>query len=81
MKIMKIYLFNLSENITADALEIILAARGKVVSASVVPTKNSFDRHAIIQMASEEDAHAAMTWLNGSIIDGQVIKAWVMTQK
>jgi RNA recognition motif-containing protein len=69
----KLYVGNLSFRVTSEDLQDYFAAAGPVESANVV-----FDRETgrsrgfgFIEMASEDDAHAAIAQFNGQEYDGR----------
>jgi RNA recognition motif-containing protein len=75
---MTIHIINLSQNITADSLEILFGTYGQVVSASLIPQRDSVSRYALIKMSSESEAQAAVARLNGCVIDGRMVSARIM---
>jgi hypothetical protein len=75
---MTIHLFNLSKNITADSLEILFEAHGRVLSAALVPGQGASSRNAVIKMGSGAEVQVAVARFNNSIIDGKIISARIM---
>lgn len=71
----KLFIGNLSFNITDDQLTQIFSAYGKVVSANVVFDKFSHRSKgfAFVEFETEEEAQAAMAALDGSEQDGRPI--------
>ncbi len=73
---MKLYLGNLPKQINDEKLNEMGAAYGKPESASVVMDRKSGESKGFgfIEFASDDEARAAITGLDGSEVDGQAIK-------
>jgi RNA recognition motif-containing protein len=71
----KLFIGNLSFNITDDQLTQIFSAYGKVVSANIVFDKftSRSKGFAFVEFETEEEAQAAMAALDGSDQDGRPI--------
>lgn len=72
---MKIYVGNLSYEVTEEDLRQEFEAFGKVTSASLVTDKYTGKARgfAFVEMASKSEAEAAITGLNGKIIKERAI--------
>ena len=69
----KLFVGNLSYNLTETNLEELFAQSGKVVSVAI-PTDRDTGRKrgfAFVEMATEPEAEAAITSLNGRTVDGR----------
>ena len=69
----KLFVGNLSFNVSEDNLESVFAQHGKVVSV-VIPTDRDTGRKrgfAFVEMATEAEAQAAIDALNGKDVDGR----------
>jgi len=71
----KLFIGNLSFNLTDDQLTQIFSAYGKVVSANIVFDKftHRSKGFAFVEFETEEEAQAAMAALDGSEQDGRPI--------
>ncbi len=72
-KRMKIYVGNLSYNVTEEELRQSLEAFGPVESASIIKDKNTGQSKGFgfVEMASEADGKAAIEQLNGKELKGR----------
>lgn len=71
----KLFVGNLSYNLTETTLEELFAESGKVVSVAI-PTNRETGRKrgfAFVEMSSQAEAEAAIESLNGKDIDGRQI--------
>jgi len=72
---MKIYLGNLSRNVTDEQLRELAAPFGKVVAANVARERTGESKgFGFIDFGSAGEGQAAITGLNGSDLDGQRLK-------
>ena len=82
---MKIYVGNLSYQVTEDQLREAFAAHGQVDSATIIKDKFSGQSKGFgfVEMTSKEEAEAAIAALNGTDLQGRRMnvnadrKAWV----
>jgi RNA recognition motif-containing protein len=72
---MKIYVGNLSYNVTEEELRQALEAFGPVNSATIIKDKNSGQSKGFgfVEMAAEADGKAAIEGLNGKELKGRTI--------
>lgn len=72
---MKIYVGNLSYNVTEEELRQALEAFGPVNSASIITDKNTGQSKGFgfVEMAAEADGKAAIEGLNGKELKGRAI--------
>ena len=73
---MKLYVGNLSKEITDAQLNDLAAAYGKPVSANVATDRDSGTSKGFgfIEFSSDDEAKAAMTGLDGRDVNGQALK-------
>ena len=71
----KLYVGNLSYNVTSSDLEQLCAQHGQVQSAEVIQDRDSgrSKGFGFVQMASDTEAQAAITALNGQQQDGRAL--------
>jgi cold-inducible RNA-binding protein len=71
----KLYVGNLSYNVTGSQLEEMFGAHGKVVSAQIINDRDTgrSKGFGFVEMASEQDAQAAIAALNGQQNDGRTL--------
>ena len=71
----KLFVGSLSYNTTDASLEEFFASAGNVVSAKVIVDRdtNRSKGFGFVEMASEEEAQAAIAQLNGKELDGRAI--------
>lgn len=71
----KLFVGNLSWNVTSDSLRELFAQVGEVVSATVITDKFSGKSRgfAFVEMASDELAKEAVKKLNGQTLDSRAI--------
>jgi RNA recognition motif-containing protein len=71
----KIYVGNLSYNTTEAELESLFGAHGSVQSAQIISDKMTgrSKGFGFVEMASDEEAQAAIAALNGQEIDGRTL--------
>ena len=71
----KLFVGSLSYNTTDASLEEFFAAVGKVLSAKVIVDRdtNRSKGFGFVEMATEEEAQAAIAQLNGKDLDGRTI--------
>jgi RNA recognition motif-containing protein len=69
----KLYVGNLTYDVTDSALEQLFAAHGTVLSAQVVldPDTGRSKGFAFVEMGSDQEAQAAIQALNGRQVDGR----------
>ncbi|MBI5363755.1 MAG: RNA-binding protein [Planctomycetes bacterium] len=73
----KLYVGNLNFTTTEDALKAAFSADGRGVRAVTIPSDRDTGRprgFAFVDMATDEDAKAAMKAFDGKEIDGRVLK-------
>lgn len=72
---MKIYVGNLSYQVTEDELRDVFAAHGQVDSATIIKDKFSGQSKGFgfVEMANKEEAEAAISTLNGTDLQGRRI--------
>ena len=73
---MKLYVGNLSKQVTDAQLNELATPFGKPVSANVATEKNSgvSKGFGFIEFASDDEAKAAITGLDGRDVNGQALK-------
>jgi cold-inducible RNA-binding protein len=73
---MKLYVGNLSKQVTDAQLNELVAPYGKPLSATVATERSSGESKGFgfIEFSSDEEANAAMKALDGSDVNGQAIK-------
>ena len=73
---MKLYVGNLSRQITDAQLNELATPYGKLVSANVATERSSGESKGFgfIEFSSEEEARAAITGLDGRDVNGQALK-------
>ena len=73
---MKLYVGNLSKQITDAQLTEMAAPYGKPVSANVATERNSGESKGFgfIEFGTADEANAAITGLNGREVNGQALK-------
>ena len=71
----KLYVGNLSFNVTDSALEQMFAAHGTVVSAQVIMDRDTgrSKGFGFVEMKSDQEAQAAITALNGQELEGRAL--------
>lgn len=71
----KLYVGNLSYDTTNETLQEVFTAHGKVVSAEVIMDRMTgrAKGFGFVEMASPQEAQAAIAALNGQAIDGRTI--------
>ena len=72
----RLYVGNLSYNVTAEELQGLFAEVGEVTSSTVITDRRT-DRsrgYGFVEMATEELAEQAIEALNGREVDGRMIK-------
>jgi len=69
----RLYVGNLSYNMTSNDLEQLFAAHGTVVSASVITDRDTgrSKGFGFVEMGTDEEAQAAISALNGKSQDGR----------
>ncbi|MDD5296457.1 MAG: RNA-binding protein [Rhodocyclaceae bacterium] len=69
----KLYVGNLGYNVTKNDLEQMFASHGTVSSAQVITDRDtgSSKGFGFVEMASDQEAQAAITALNGKAMDGR----------
>jgi RNA recognition motif-containing protein len=72
----KLYIGNLSYRTTEDRLRTLFAEFGEVVSANVVTDRDTgrSKGFAFVEMATDQEAQAAVTGLNGKTVDEREIR-------
>ena len=72
---MKIYIGNLSQNITDDDLKKVFEAFGQLTSVNVIKDKytNNSRGFAFVEMASNKEGQAAIDGLNGKDFKGTTL--------
>jgi len=72
----KVYIGNMSYDTTEDALRELFAAHGEVTSVNVITDRQTGRPRgfAFVEMATDEAAEAAITALNGQMVDGRSLK-------
>ena len=73
---MKVYVGNLSKQVTDAQLNDLAVPYGKVVSANVATERSSGDSKGFgfVEYSNAEEAHAAITGLDGRDVNGQALK-------
>ena len=71
----KLYVGNLSYNVTSAELNTMFAPHGQVQSAEVIQDRESgrSKGFGFVQMGSDEEAQAAIAALNGQEVDGRAL--------
>src|SRR3954447_10733536 len=71
----KLYVGNLSYNVTSSDLEQLCAAHGTVQSAEVIQDRDTgrSKGFGFVQMGSDQEAQAAISALNGQEVDGRAL--------
>jgi RNA recognition motif-containing protein len=71
----KLYVGNLSFNVTDSALEQMFAAHGTVVSAQVIMDRDTgrSKGFGFVEMKSDQEAQAAITAMNGHEVEGRAL--------
>jgi cold-inducible RNA-binding protein len=74
---MKVYVGNLSKQITNAELNTLAAEYGTVATAEVASERSSGDSKGFgfLEYDSDEEGRAAITGLNGREVNGQILKA------
>ncbi|KAI9169464.1 hypothetical protein LWI28_012683 [Acer negundo] len=72
----KVYVGNLAKTVTSESLESFFSDKGKVVSAKVsrVPGTSKSSGFGFVTFSSEEEAEAAISSSNNSLLEGQKIR-------
>jgi RNA recognition motif-containing protein len=72
----KLYVGNMSFDTTEDALHALFAGVGSVESVNIITDRMSGrpKGFGFVEMATEEDAQAAISQLNGATLDGRQIR-------
>jgi RNA recognition motif-containing protein len=72
----KLYCGNMSYDTTEDALRTLFAGVGEVESVSIITDRMSgrSKGFGFVEMATEEEAQAAISQLNGATLDGRQIR-------
>ncbi|KAL5760532.1 hypothetical protein ACOSP7_019039 [Xanthoceras sorbifolium] len=72
----KVYVGNLAKTVTTEILKNFFSDKGKVVSAKVsrVPGTSKSSGFGFVSFSSEEEAEAAISSLNNSLLEGQKIR-------
>lgn len=73
---MKVYVGNLSKQVTSAQLNDLAVPYGKLVSANVATEKSSGSSKGFgfIEFSSDDEARAAIAGLDGRDVNGQVLK-------
>lgn len=73
---MNIYVGNLSYQTQEDALRAAFESHGEVQTVNIIKDRYSGESRGFgfVEMPNEDEARTAMTELNGSELDGQVLK-------
>ena len=71
----KLYVGNLSYNVTSSDLEQLFAQHGAVQSAEVIQDRDTgrSKGFGFVQMGSDQEAQAAISALNGQEVDGRAL--------
>lgn len=71
----KLYVGNLSYNLSSSELEQLFGAHGTVSSAEIISDRETgrSKGFGFVQMSSDEEAQAAISALNGSEVDGRAL--------
>ncbi len=71
----KLYVGNLSYNVTSSDLETLLGEHGEVQSADVIMDRDTcrIKGFGFVEMGSQQEAEAAITALNGHEHDGRAL--------
>lgn len=72
----KVYVGNLAKTVTSETLKNFFSEKGQVLSAKVsrVPGTSKSSGFGFVTFSSEEDAEAAISSLNNSLLEGQRIR-------
>lgn len=72
----KLYVGNLSYDVTSDKLKEVFSQAGNVTSASVIVDRQTqrSKGFGFVEMASEEEAQAAIDMFEGKEIEGRAVK-------
>jgi len=72
---MKIFIGNLSRNVTQESLQQLFEPFGQVASAEIIKDKFSGESKGFgfVEMPTKDEAQAAMTGLNGQEVDGKAL--------
>jgi len=72
----KLYVGNLSYNMSDSELQQLFASCGTVTSAQVIMDRDSgrSKGFGFVEMATDQEANAAITALNGKEVDGRALK-------
>jgi cold-inducible RNA-binding protein len=72
----KLYVGNLSYNVSSQELEDLFAGHGKVDSATVITDRGTGQSKGFgfVEMSTDDEANAAMTALDGSDFGGRALK-------
>jgi len=72
---MKIFIGNLSRNVTQESLQQLFEPFGQVTSAEIIKDKFSGESKGFgfVEMPTKDEAQAAMTGLNGQEVDGKAL--------
>jgi cold-inducible RNA-binding protein len=73
---MKVYVGNLSKQVTDVQLNELASPYGKLVSASVATERNSGESKGFgfLEFGTDDEAKAAITGLDGRDVDGRTLK-------
>jgi RNA recognition motif-containing protein len=71
----KLYVGNLSYNVTDDQLTQMFAAHGSVTSAQVIMDRDTgrSKGFGFVEMGNDQEAQAAITAMNGQEVDGRTL--------
>ena len=75
---MKIFISNLGHQVTEDSLAIVFGTFGRVNQSRFLIQGPAHSRIALIEMPDENEASLAISRLNGSFINGTVIRAHML---
>ena len=75
----KLYVGNLSYNVTSSDLEQLCSQHGSVSSAEVIQDRDSgrSKGFGFVQMGTDQEAQAAISAMNGQEYDGRVVRTVV----
>ncbi len=73
---MKLYVGNLSKQVNDSQLNELATPYGKILSANVATERNSGESKGFgfVEFATDAEANAAITGLNGREVNGQALK-------
>ena len=73
---MKVYVGNLSKQVNDSQLNDLATPYGKLISANVATERSSGDSKGFgfVEYSNAEEAHAAITGLDGRDVNGQALK-------